>query len=112
MRPARRKEWMTLLADTDYDFALKVFAALKERLRDTTGALKNSSQRACKRRRRAYRRVWWNVLAEEITRLESRLEALNAIRDNSVANISKESVEAGRDKAFTAVKTSIRFIQK
>ena len=43
MRPARRKEWMTLLADTDYDFALKVFAALKERLRDTTGALKNSS---------------------------------------------------------------------
>ena len=105
MRPARRKEWMTLLADTDYDFALKVFAALKERLRDTTGALKIARRELVSVVDERIDESGRDVLAEEITRLENRLEALNAIRDNSVANISKDSVEAGRDKAFTAVKT-------
>lgn len=37
---ARRKEWFLRLCDTNYDYAISVYNKLKERLRDTTGALK------------------------------------------------------------------------
>lgn len=40
MRPNQRKEWITELSDVNYEYALKVFAVLKEKLRDTQGALK------------------------------------------------------------------------
>ncbi len=40
MSPNRRKEWFILLCDTNYDYAIKVYTKLKERHRDTTGALK------------------------------------------------------------------------
>ena len=34
MRPMERREWLTLLADTDFDYALNVYNQLRERLRD------------------------------------------------------------------------------
>ena len=105
MRPARRKEWMTLLADTDYDFALKVFASLKEKLRDTTGALKIARRELVSVVDERIDEAGKKVLADEITLLESRLEALNAIRDSSTVSISESDVEVGRTKAFEAVKT-------
>lgn len=45
MSPNRRKEWFILLCDTNYDYAIKVYAKLKERYRDTTGALKLAKKR-------------------------------------------------------------------
>jgi energy-coupling factor transporter ATP-binding protein EcfA2 len=40
MSPSRRREWFTRLSDTSYDYALLVYNRLKERSRDTSGALK------------------------------------------------------------------------
>jgi energy-coupling factor transporter ATP-binding protein EcfA2 len=40
MSPARRREWFTMLSDTNYDYAINVYNKLKERSRDITGALK------------------------------------------------------------------------
>ena len=45
MSPSRRREILTELCDTDYDYALKVFGKSKEYLRDTTGALKMAKKR-------------------------------------------------------------------
>lgn len=40
MSAPRRKEWFLELCHTNYDYAIKVYNKLKERHRDTTGALK------------------------------------------------------------------------
>lgn len=37
MSPMKRKEWFTLLCDTDYEFAFKLLNKSKEQLRDTQG---------------------------------------------------------------------------
>jgi energy-coupling factor transporter ATP-binding protein EcfA2 len=40
MSPSRRREWFTMFSDVNYDFAIGVFNRAKEKLRDTTGAIK------------------------------------------------------------------------
>jgi len=45
MSPAKRREWFTLLSDVSFDYALQVYARLKERSRDITGALKLAKKR-------------------------------------------------------------------
>lgn len=45
MSPSRRREWFTLLSDINYDYALSVYSKLKERSRDTSGALKLAKKR-------------------------------------------------------------------
>lgn len=45
MSPPERKHWFTFLADADYDYVIKVFQKVKERLNDMQGALKLAKQR-------------------------------------------------------------------
>lgn len=40
MSPARRREWLTRLCDTDYNYSIGVFKKVMEKHRDTVGALK------------------------------------------------------------------------
>ena len=44
MSPAKRKEWFTLLCDTDYSYGLKVFGKAKDKQRDARGAIKRMRQ--------------------------------------------------------------------
>ena len=44
MSPAKRKEWFTLLCDTDYSYGLKVFGKAKDKQRDAQGAIKRMRQ--------------------------------------------------------------------
>ena len=44
MSPSRKREWLTILSDSNYDYAIGLFNRLKERSRDTTGALKRAMQ--------------------------------------------------------------------
>lgn len=44
MSPAKRKEWFTLLCDTDYSYGLKVFGKAKDKQRDVQGAIKRMRQ--------------------------------------------------------------------
>ena len=39
MSPARRKEWLLRLCDTNYDYAIRVYNKAKDNLRDTKGAV-------------------------------------------------------------------------
>ena len=45
MSAVRRREWLTLLSDVSYDYAMDVYGKLKERLRDVNGALKLANKR-------------------------------------------------------------------
>lgn len=45
MSPSRRREWFTELGEINYDYSIKVYNKLKEKLRDTIGALKNAKER-------------------------------------------------------------------
>lgn len=40
MNPAKRREWFVEICDTDYKYAIGVFNRIKEKLRDTQGALR------------------------------------------------------------------------
>ena len=44
MNPKRRKEWFTLLCDCDYTYAIGVYNRIREKLRDSQGALKKQQQ--------------------------------------------------------------------
>lgn len=45
MSPSRRKEWLISLCDTDYSYAIRAYNKLKEKHRDTLGAIKISKKR-------------------------------------------------------------------
>lgn len=45
MSPGYRRQWLTNLSNTNYEYAIEVYSKLKERLRDVSGALKLSSTR-------------------------------------------------------------------
>jgi len=45
MSPSRKREWFTQLCETNYDYALSVYNKVKERTRDTSGALKLAKKR-------------------------------------------------------------------
>lgn len=45
MSAIRKREWFTMLSDVSYDYAMQVYARLKERVRDTSGALKLNKKR-------------------------------------------------------------------
>jgi hypothetical protein len=43
--PLERRKWFTLLSDTDYEFALVTYQKVKDKLRDTSGAIKMAKAR-------------------------------------------------------------------
>ncbi len=45
MSPSRKREWFTALGESNYDYSLKVFGKLRERFRDTQGAIKLAKKR-------------------------------------------------------------------
>lgn len=69
MSISERRDWFTLLSDTNYDYALKVFIRLKERLRDTQGAIKTLKKTLALQVAKSYSK-------KEVTQLEERVKSL------------------------------------
>lgn len=69
MGPSERKYWFTFLADADFDYAIKVFQKIKDRLSDMQGALKLAKQRLVIESSKI-------ITAEEYGRLEKECEDL------------------------------------
>lgn len=80
MKPNRRKEWITGLSDVNYDYALKVFTALKERNRDIQGALKLAKKKLVEALEVRTDTARVEELKHAIALAEQRLEALNQLR--------------------------------
>jgi len=45
MSPSKRREWFTMLSDTNYDYALAFYERARVRVRDTEGVLKHAKKR-------------------------------------------------------------------
>jgi len=81
MSPARRREWFTKLSEVSYDFAIAVFNKLKERLRDTSGAIKIQKKYLVEETRKL-------VSEKELTELKLRQSELQELL-NKLFSISK-----------------------
>ena len=80
MSPAKRREWFTLLSDVNYDYALQVYARLKERSRDTTGALKLAKKRLVAETEKVVSEDEIRKLTAETHQLLSELDVLQSQR--------------------------------
>jgi len=93
MDSSERRSWFTQLADTNYDFALKLFNQLKTRARDVTGALKRNKSRLVEEASK-------QISSEEQTRIKKEVhelhDALTLLLDNR-SPITKPIVDCERD---------------
>lgn len=91
MSPARRREWLTQLSDTNYDYALSVYDKLRERLRDVTGALKLAKKRLVIEAEKV-------MSEEELTKLAGEIEGLHLELDTLQSQ--RTIVQMGTDQCF------------
>lgn len=77
MRPMRRKEWVTKLSDVSYDYALKVFGILKEKYRDTVGAVKIANKKLVDAADDKPTTETENKLQTDITKLQAQINQLS-----------------------------------
>jgi ribosomal protein S15P/S13E len=69
MSPARRREWMTQLCETNYDYAIEIYNRIRERARDVGGALKLA-------KKRLVAEVAKTVTPEEVTKINTEIQNL------------------------------------
>ena len=93
MKPTRRKEWITELSDVNYDFALRVFSGLKERLRDTQGALKLAKKKLVEATEIRTDEAAVEELRRRIQLGEAKLEQLNSLRIPEVGYANTANLE-------------------
>lgn len=80
MSPARRREWCTTLADSNYDYALSMFAKFKEKYRDVSGALKLAKKRLVTETEKAITPEEEEKLKRDVVELQAQLEQYQALR--------------------------------
>ena len=109
MKPNRRKEWITELSDVNYDYALKVFTALKERNRDIQGALKLTKKKLVEALEVKTDSTRVDELKRSIQLAEQRLEALNQLRIPEVE--TRYSLQQLEDKFSLLKSKTIQLIR-
>lgn len=80
MGPALRQKWMTTLCPTNYDYAIKTYTKLKERARDTIGALKRAQERLVSETAKAISPEDEKRLSNEVNQIHRELNELQAHR--------------------------------
>ena len=101
MSTGRRREWMTILADSNYDYAIGLFNRLKERSRDTTGALRRAREDLVAEKNKLISDAEEKKLTNEVNQLHHELSVLMEERaplDNSV-----QYYESAADKALKEI---------
>lgn len=96
MSPSRRREWFTILSDISYDYALSVYAKLKERSRDVSGALKLAKKRLVTETAKVISDAEEKKLQSDLNALHSELNLLieqSAPLDNPVAFYEQNETE-------------------
>lgn len=72
MSPARRKDWMLKLCDTNYDYAMGVYQRLKDSHRDVVGAIKLAKNNLVQESEKL-------ILEDEVIALNKEIDALHLI---------------------------------
>lgn len=84
MSPSRKREILTELCDSDYDYALKVYGRSKEYLRDTTGALKMAKKRLVTETGKLVSQEVFETTEREITGILADIDVLYRNRVNGI----------------------------
>lgn len=79
MGPGRRREWFTKLSEVSYDFAIAVYNKMKERLRDTNGAIKIQKKYLVEETRKLVPETQLAELTEKQSQLQTILSGLFSI---------------------------------
>lgn len=82
MSPAKRREWITRLCETDFTYAIGVHQKLKSGARDAQGALKHVKQRTTSETNKLQALSDIEGLEERYQRIHSELDHLFRERDN------------------------------
>ena len=69
MSPSKRRQWLTELCETNYDYAIAVYNRIAERSRDTSGALKLAKKRLVVETSKI-------ISAEEVQKIQDDISAL------------------------------------
>jgi len=84
MSYTRRREWFTLLSEVSYDYSLSVYAKLKERYRDTSGALKHAKKRLVNEKSKQISDAELTKLKVEVAQIHTELDVLYQNRNTLV----------------------------
>lgn len=76
MSPSRRREWMTMLADSDYNYAIRLYDRLRTRARDTTGALRRAKEDLVTEKNKIISKQEEDKLRNEVNQLHRELNIL------------------------------------
>ena len=80
MDPRDRRVWFTQLSDINYDYALGVYKKLKDRVRDTSGALKLAKKRLVAEQAKVISAAEEERLKKEVKEINHELEMLQGQR--------------------------------
>lgn len=89
MSPAKRREWITKLCDTDFTYAIKVHQQLRSSGRDAQGAIKHLKGRVSTETNKLQALTDIENLEERYTRLHKELNHLFLERDNSSGDFNR-----------------------
>lgn len=96
MSPMRRKEWFISLCETDYTYAIKIYNKLKEKHRDTLGALKISKKRLAVETDKVLKTEDETRIHNEVTELHSLLSYLLEYRKPIESDTATLDIEIDR----------------
>lgn len=80
MKPIARREWLTLLSDVDFDFAIQIYDKLRRELSASSGFLKVQRGRLVVEQQKIITTEEQNRLKSEVTTIHAELSKLLAVR--------------------------------
>lgn len=89
MSPMQRRYWLTQLSSVNYDYAIGVYNKLKERLRDTSGAIKLNKNRLVTEMSKMISTVEQEVLKNEVNGLHEFLAHILEYRKPTDYNMNE-----------------------
>lgn len=104
MSPAERRSWFTLMSDVNYDYAISVYQKLKERHRDTQGAIKVLNNRIVQESTKALSELDVMRLNENVVDINNVLSYLLDQRPNVASNlmVARTALTTNTDAIITS----------
>lgn len=100
MSPSQRRYWLTQLSSVSFDYAIGVYNRLKERLRDTSGAIKLNKARLVNETSKLIPKEEQLILKNEVDELHKFITLTSDVRlpiDKSIEQINLSIVKTNND---------------
>lgn len=115
MAPAQRRYWLTQLSSVSYDYAIGVYNKLREKLRDTTGALKITKNRLVVESTKTLSEQEQDLIKREVNELHEFLSHIVEYRkpiegnidsiNNDINRFNSETIRVSKELIYIINKT-------